>query len=500
MKKYLFHGTRVPLACLAKTGHQLLPLSELIKRHLAPPYSTGELTERGAGLMTNHAKSDVCFSDKLETAMSYRDIGSRRKAAIEPEKLTSFIEKNKDYNYVRIQEIILHLIQLRQQGTDYLSLTYIERDDKDNFLTSLAEDIELTIKYYYFILCVMKYITLYCHPDQVPERITDSANMQHSVSDLLSDFLNQATIKRKLKNSVLNMEKLYTQTDEITDTDALELLKILEISTADNIAHTQFFSVSKNKAYALPKSDCYASYFHQDINGLLICQENHQIDFFLRQMIRYSTVNNEPNKYMPGHKPDEDYPVLGEILFTETLTKFNEGDEIHFTGASARIKKDEDAILKMARLLTDQKKLLLDLLSLDQSSFNLDVSRTEQFPLIFGSCIDQSNFYTVSNDECRASIPLTLGKELTLIAADPKNIFKVNKYLQQQNISNVEVVSFSALQANIYTQEDEIQHEVNKCLADLITCTVKKFGLFSQPTLPLSEHTASSSSLAQNIP
>lgn len=410
------HGTKSSIfAILPKTDHKLLPILRLIEKGIAPPLGTGEIAQ--GGLRRNDRFGHTCFG-RLQTdcgndgsvitydldriISSYSNRYSSDGLIDNKSLLTGSLTRCKNLNHANMLEILVKLIQLRQTGYDPLKDKGTDKKWKDDTMQA----IDLTINYYYFILCLIKYV--------VVDEQFNRENMQDAQFTLLSmikKYINRETILEKIKKSNVDFSTIY-RSQSLTEKQVDELMCLLKWDEASSEINGIDKEMKISSVFCVQQTE----------KGV---QEGFQVGVELTT-------------------GDMDYQceqVLCSI----------------FNRSYHRPLNDETTIIRTIKRLEMQKNAFGVLLESNQDYFALDAQAKKYadnpFPLVLGvpdakselfSCVDSS----AQEYHAKKTVHLTLGKEISFIATDTEeHMREVRDYLQVHKIDNVDVVSFEQLRS-----------------------------------------------------
>jgi hypothetical protein len=336
---------------------------------------------------------------------------------------TSLNTRKEDFKYIlehshksaftNLNLLMIYLVRLRQLGIKISAVAPL------NEINTLKERLNAAVQFYYFILCIQKYIFI---DGAEIERFKKENNLDgyYAVGDYIEHFFSFENFIEKLRKTEFNIEEIYNAPSSENINKLIEFVKISKNSQEQVKRYPSGednFIAKRDYHFVTPHKPERGYKIHYDkIGGYLF--SNHSNYSFAHYVEKYYQA------YSRAQEKDD-----------ENLAFFPNFEEFH------------TQVLPYIDTLKDRVQLCNTLLDANDNEFiphnKSDKLITEPFPIVF---VTEAKTLEVFCNEYRSRVPLKLGKEIVLVATDNKDHQKrLRDYLQKNNVGPVEVMLFADL-------------------------------------------------------
>lgn len=419
------HGTSSQtLSMMQSTDFQLMPVIAMLQDFKVAPM-VGELRRGGFSIIGNGSNRDTITGapafgrmqhdhynlDKIiESYTKYSDNISLDACK---EKFKNILERSHKSAFTNLNLLMIYLVRLRKLGVKAADVAPLDE------INTLKARLNATIQFYYFTLCIQKYIFI---DGAEMERFKTENNLDglYPVGDYIEHYFSFEHFLEKIRTTGFNIEEIYNSPSPENINKLIEFVRISK-NSQENV-----------ERYPSGKDNFIAK---RDYN------------FFT------------PQKPKPGY--DVQYNEMGEYLFSNKSNyTFAHYVEQYYKTYRCVQEKGEQAlasfpdfegfhtkVLPYIEALKNRIELCNTLLDTDNNEFvphnKSDQLLTKPFPVVF---VTEAKTLEPFHDEYRSRVPLKLGKEILLVATDNKdNQKRLRDYLQKNNVGPVEVLIFDDL-------------------------------------------------------
>ena len=418
------HGTSSQtLSMMKSTDFQLMPIVAMLQNFKIAPM-VGELAMGGFCIIGEGSNNDTITGapafgrmqhnryDLNKVIESYTKHFNSARLNTCKEYFKDRLEHEHKSAFTNLNLLMIYLVRLRQFG---VKVSDVVSFDEINILKGR---LAATVQFYYFILCIQKYIFI---DAAEMERFKKENNLDgyYALGDYIEHFFSFENFLEKLRKTQFNMEEIYNSPSPENINRLLEFIKIPE-NSQENVKRypsgdDHFIAKRDYHFFSRHKHDLACEVYYEEIGGYLFTNNS-----------SYSLAH-----YLEVH--------------SRTYNRVHEGDETLVP--LPNFEKFHAEVLPYIDALKDRTQLCNTLLDAPDSEFvPYDVNDeliTKPFPLVF---VTEAKTMEVFSEEYRSRVPLKLGKEIVLVATDNKEHQKrVRDYLQKNNVGPVEVLLFDDL-------------------------------------------------------
>lgn len=420
------HGTSSQtLSMMQGTDFQLMPVIAMLQDFKVAPL-VGELTQGGFNMIGDGSNSDTITGapafgrmrhdhyDLNKVIGSYTKYSDNTSLTTCKKKFKGLLEHSHQSAFTDLNLLMIYLVRLRQLGVKAADIAPIKE------INTLKERLNAALQFYYFILCIQKYIFI------------DGAEMEHfkkennldgyyAFGDYIEHYFSFENFLEKLRKTGFNIEDIYNSPS------AENINKLIE-----------FVKISKDSQEIVKRYPSGEDNFIAKRDYHLFTPHKHapECEVYYDGIGKYLFSNN--SGYTFAHYFEQYYKTYRRVQEKDeqTLAFFPDFEAFH------------TKVLPYIEALKDRIALCNTLLDADDKEFvplnKSDALLTKPFPVVF---VTEAKTLEVINDEYRSRIPLKLGKEILLVATDNKDHQKrLRDYLQKNNVGPVEVLLFDDLQ------------------------------------------------------
>ena len=420
------HGTSSQtLSMMQGTDFQLMPVIAMLQDFKVAPM-IGELTQGGFSIIGEGSNSDTITGAPAFGRMQHdhydlnKVIGSYTKYSDNTsldtckENFKYILENSHKSAFTNLNLLMIYLVRLRQLGVKVADVAPLDA------INTLKERLNATIQFYYFILCIQKYIFI---DGAEMERFKKENNLDghYAVGDYIEHFFSFENFLEKLRKTGFNIEEIYNSPSSENINKLIEFVKISK-NSQENVK--RYPSGEDN---FIAKCDYHFFTPHQPELG---CEVHYD------EMGGYLFSNN--SGYTFAHYLEKYYQTYDRVQKkgNGALALFPGFEEFHIK------------VLPYIDAMKDRVQLCNTLLTADDNEFvphnKGDELITTPFPAVL---VTEAKTLEIFCDEYRSRVPLKLGKEILLVATDNKdNQKRLRNYLQKNNVGPVEVLIFDDLQ------------------------------------------------------
>ena len=420
------HGTSSQtLSMMQGTDFQLMPVIAMLQDFKVAPM-VGELTQGGFSVIGDGSNSDTITGAPAFGRMQHdhydlnKVIGSYTKYSDTmsldtcKENFKDILGRSHKSAFTNLNLLMIYLVRLRQLGVKAADVAPLDE------INALKERLNATVQFYYFILCVQKYIFI---DAAEMERFKKENNLDgsYAVGDYIEHYFSFENFLERIRSTGFNIEEVYNSPSLENINKLIEFVKISKDSR-DNV-----------KRYPSGEDNFIAK---RDYHFFTPNKHEPEYEIHYNEMGGYLFSNN--SGYTLAHYFEQYYKTYKRVQEKggQALALFPGFEEFHAK------------VLPYIEALKDRIQLCNTLLDADNNEFVLhnksDELITKPFPIVF---VTETKTLEVFHDEYRSRAPLKLGKEILLVATDNKdNQKRLRDYLQRNNVGPVEVLLFDDLQ------------------------------------------------------
>ncbi len=419
------HGTSSQtLSMMQDTDFQLMPVIAMLQDFKVAPM-VGELTQGGFSIIGDGANSDTITGapafgrmqhdhyDLNKVIGNYTQYANNTSLDTCKENFKDILEHSHKSAFTGLNLLMIYLVRLRHLGVKAADIASLDA------INTLKERLNATVQFYYFILCIQKYIFI---DGAEMARFKEENNLDghYAVSDYIEHFFSFERFLEKLRETGFNVEKIYNSPSSENINKLIEFVKISRDSRENVKRHPSGednFTAKRDYHFFTPHKHELGCEVHYDKMGGYLFANNsgYSLPHYLEK--HYQT-------YDRAQKKDDGF-----------LAIFPHFEEFH------------TKVLPYIDALKDRVQLCNSLLDANDNEFVLHNKSNElitnPFPVVF---VTEAKTLEVFCDEYRSRVPLKLGKEILLVATDNKdNQKRLRDYLQKNNVGSVEVLLFDDL-------------------------------------------------------
>lgn len=421
------HGTSSQtLSMMQGTDYQLMPVIAMLQNFKVAPM-VGELTQGGFSIIGDGSNNDTITGapafgrmqhdryDLHKVIGSYTQYSHNASLDIgkEKEHFKDTLKRAHNSAFTTLNLLMIYLVRLRQNGvkkSDVMSL------DEINLL---KEQLNATVQFYYFILCIQKHIWIDgAEMDQFKKE--NNLNDYYAIGDYLIHFFSFENFLEKIKNTQFNIEEIYKSPSSENINKLLEFIKIQK-NVQENV-----------KRYSSEDDNFTAK---RDYQFFTTHQHEPECKVYYEKMGGYLFSNF--SGYTFAHYLEKHYQAHTSVQDNEdnNLAIFPDFEAFHAQ------------VLPYIEALKDRIQLCNTLLDAQDNDFvpynKNDELITKPFPVVF---VSEAKTLEAFHDEYRSRAPLKLGHEIVLVATDNKdNQKRLRDYIQRNNVGPIEVLLFNDL-------------------------------------------------------
>lgn len=417
------HGTSSQtLSLMQSTAYQLMPVLAMLQDFKTAPM-VGELTQGGY--------SDLWTGSNRDTVAGAPSFGRIRHAHYDlPRIIKGFTRYSKATNlethkgnfkkivahshkvaFSNLNLLMIYLGRLRQFGVKVSDVMPLDEID------TLKARLNASIQFYYFILCIQKYIFI---NGKAMEQFRQENDLDDcfDLADHMEHFFSFENFLEKLRKTPFDIEAIYKAPSPDNINKLLEFVKISEGFEG------KVKKYSSGEAHFRAKRD-----YH------FFTSERQELGFEeYRGAMHWYFFKNTPG-YTLGY-----YLQIHHIAYSCAEEKNTPIPLPNFEAFHTQVLPHIDAMKDRVQLCEE----LLDAHDEDFVAYHKeDELITKPFPVVFVTEVDTLEDV---GEEYRSPVPLRLGKEILLVATDNTHHQKrLRDYLQKNNVGPVEVLLFDDL-------------------------------------------------------
>lgn len=421
------HGTSSQtLSMMQSTDFQLMPVVEMLRNFKVAPM-VGELTQGGFDTIGNGSEKDAFIGASSFGRMQhdqynlnkvikdYTQYSDNTNVETCKEKFKNILKRAPQTAFSNLNLLMIYLVRLRQLGVKISEVVPIEE------INILKDQLQASIQFYYFILCIQKYIFI---DGAEMERFRKENNLTNffAMEDYIEHFFSFENFQEKLIQEQCNVEEIYNTPSPANIQKLLNFIKISK-DTQQNVkrypgGEDNFIPQKDYNFFTAQKQEPGCKVGYQEIGGYLF-----------GNLSKYSFSNylNEHYKTCENVKENGDKSRATFPNFATFHTR----------------------VLPYIDVLKDRVQLCNTLLDAQDNEFVPHNERDEliikPFPIVF---VTETKTIKAYENEYRSCSPLKLGREIRLVATDnADNQKRLRNYIQNNNLGPVEVL----LLDNLYT-------------------------------------------------
>ncbi|KTD37769.1 hypothetical protein Loak_1445 [Legionella oakridgensis] len=417
------HGTSSQtLSMMKHTDFQLMPILAMLQNFKIAPM-VGELAQGGFGIIGKDSNDNTLTGapafgrmqhdhyDLNRVIKNYTKYSNNTTLNACKENFKDLLKFAHKSAFTNLNLLMIYVARLRQFGVKISDVVSLEE------ISVLKERLDATVQFYYFILCIQKYIFIDVSEIERFKKEND-LDGYFAVGDYIEHFFSFQNFLEKLRNTQFNMEEIYHSP---SPENISKLLVFLKIQKGTQETVKRYPSGEDN---FIAKCD-YHFFIH----------EKHEPTNKVRyeKIGGYLFTNN--SSYSFAHYLEEYYRSCSAQDHEDTLAVLPDFEAFH------------GEVLPYINALKDRIQLCKALLDAPDDAFvpydGNDALITKPFPIIY---VTEANTIEAFHAEYRSRLPLKLGKEIVLVTTDNKeNQKRLRDYLQTNNVGPVEVLLFDDL-------------------------------------------------------
>jgi hypothetical protein len=420
------HGTSSQtLSMMQGTDFQLMPVIAMLQDFKVAPM-VGELTQGGFSVIGDGSNGNTITGapafgrmqndhyDLNKVIGSYTKYSDTMSLDACKENFKDILGRSHKSAFTNLNLLMIYLVRLRQLGVKAADVAPLDE------INALKERLNATIQFYYFILCVQKYIFI---DGAEMERFKKENNLdgRYAFGDYIEHYFSFENFLEKIRSTGFNIEEIYNSPSPENINKLIEFVKI----SKDSQGNVKRYPSGEDNFIAKRDYHFFTPHKHE-----LGCK----IDY--EKMGGYLFTNN--SGYSFSHYLEKYHQSYGGI---------QEEDEENYS-TFPNFEKFHTEVLPYVDAMKDRIQLCNTLLDAQDNEFvphnKSDALLTKPFPVVF---VTEAKTLEVFHGEYRSRVPLKLGKEILLVATDNKdNQKRLRDYLQRNNVGPVEVLLFDDLQ------------------------------------------------------
>ena len=419
------HGTSSQtLSMMQGTDFQLMPVIAMLQDFKVAPL-VGELTQGGFSVIGDGSNGNTITGAPAFGRMQHdhydlnKVIGGYTKYAdnisldVCKENFKNILGRSHKSAFTHLNLLMIYLVRLRQLGVKAADVAPLDE------INALKERLNATVQFYYFVLCIQKYIFI---DGAEIERFKKENNLDgnYAVGDYIKHYFSFENFLEKLRKTGFNIEEIYNSPSSENIDKLKDFVKISKDSQ-ENVkrypsGEDNFIAKSDYHFFRPDQHKLGCEVDHDEISGHLFTNNSgYSLAHYLEQY--YKTYRQVQEK---GEQARASFPNFGQF---------------------------HAKVLLHIEALKDRIRLCNTLLDADDNEFvphnKSDALLIKPFPVVF---VTEAKTLEIFCDEYRSRVPLKLGKEILLIATDNKDHQKrLRDYLQENNVGPVEVLLFDDL-------------------------------------------------------
>lgn len=418
------HGTSSQtLSMMQSTDFQLMPVIAMLQDFKIAPM-IGELNQGGFsaigdGLNHNTITGAPAFGRMQHShynldrvIQDYTKYSDTMNRDVCKDNFKKILKHSHQSAFTNLNLLMIYLVRLRQLGVKAADVAPLVE------INALKERLNASVQFYYFILCIQKYIFI---DVAEMERFKKENNLDDffAFRDYIQHYFSFENFIEKIRRTGFKIEEIYNSPSSENLNKLIEFVKISKGSqeyVKRDSAEDDFIAQRDYHFFTQDQHELGCKINYDTMNSYLFTNSGFSFDYYL-QIYHQSYSGIQDN--------DED-----NALNVPDFKQFHE------------------EVLPYIEALKDRIRLCYTLLDADDHDFvPYDKSNalcTKPFPVVF---VTEAKTLEEFHDEYRSRTPLKLGKEILLVATDNKNNQqRLRDYLQNNNVGPVEVLLFNDLQ------------------------------------------------------